>query len=48
MRLIDYYTRETLATFNGTNPNNLQLNAWLKENGYLIHHKKGNDLILIK
>lgn len=48
MRLIDYYTKQTLATFNGSSAKNLQLLAWIKENGYLVHHQKGETLVLIK
>ena len=47
-KLIDYYTGAILATFNGTNARNVQLIAWITEHGYLVHHKSGSKLILIK
>lgn len=48
MILIDYYTKQILATFNGTNTKNLQLRAWIQENGYLVHRQHKNKLFLIK
>ena len=48
MILIDYYTKQIVARFNGTNTKNLQLRAWIQENGYLVHRQLGNKLFLIK
>lgn len=48
MKLFDYYSRALVATFEGSNTNNKQLQAWLSENGYKIHSQSGSKLLLIK
>lgn len=47
MVLIDYHTKQRVATFEGT-LGNKQLNAWLDENDYLVHRKAKSFLIVIK
>lgn len=48
MLLIDYHSKQIVATFNGTNTYNAQIRAWIHENDYLVHRKAGNNLIIIK
>jgi hypothetical protein len=48
MTILDYYTKTILATFNGTNPRDKQLCAWLNENNYLVHHIRNNRIYVIK